>query len=656
MCGICGFVNLNGKPASEDILDRMNRALVHRGPDDSGKLLDGNVAMAMRRLSIQDVEGGHQPISNEDQTIWIVFNGEIYNSPELRDQLLNKGHRFATRSDTEAIVHQYEDFGERCVDGLRGMFAFALLDKRNGEEAFRFFIARDRLGIKPLYYYFDNDLLVFSSELTGLVQHPGVAREIEPRALYHYLATGIVAAPLTMFRNVRQLMPGQAMSLENGQLSFSTYWQLPEVENTDVSDQDAAKTIRQMLEQSVREHLLSDVPVGAFLSGGIDSSTIVALMARTTEEQVLTFSIRFEEDGYDESRYARMVAEKYRTNHREFTVRNRGFNESLLRSVITHHGQPTADSSAIPTYIVSSLARKYVKVVLSGDGGDECFAGYSHYGWLKKIEHLYLIPRFLRQMILGVCRASASIPFLSQCSRLRQLINALLVSLAPRSHMPFEVLRLNRDSEIDHLLSADWKFCTSGQDDLFDYMDSQAGSVVDRGRRFSFRYFLPDAYLPKVDRMSMAASLEVRVPFLDHRLVEFALSLPGERHWKGGVGKRLLRAAAIDLLPEEIFSHKKQGFSIPLHSWTDEKYFQLVEELLSEEAVAQRGIFNVDAVRQLVERCRGTVERKAAVESDYRLSHRLFQLVVLELWCQMYLDDLVEQPVQTDMTEILAHA
>ncbi len=656
MCGICGFVNLNGKSASKTILEKMNHALIHRGPDDSGNLLDGNVAMAIRRLSIQDLHHGHQPISNEDQTVWIVFNGEIYNSPELRDQLQSKGHTFSTRSDTEVIVHQYEDATDDCVDYLRGMFAFALLDKNPKSKAARMLIARDRLGIKPLYYYHDDDLLVFSSELTSLVQHPAVIRDIEPQALYQYLATGIVAAPLTMFKDIRQLLPGQLMSLENGVLSFKIYWSIPEAENSDLSEEAAARGIRQMLEQSIQEHLLSDVPVGAFLSGGIDSSAIVALMAQASEKPVSTFSIRFEEDGYDESYFARLVAEQYNTDHHEFAVHNHGFNESFLRSMITHHGQPTADSSAIPTFIVSSLARDYVKVVLSGDGGDECFAGYSHYGWLQQIGRLYVIPKLLRKVVRRLCYLSTRLPLLSQSYRLRQLINALEVSMSPKSRMPFEVLRLNCDADIDQLLASNWKSRVFERSELADFLDNQSGEEVGKGQRFSFRYFLPDAYLPKVDRMSMATSLEVRVPFLDHRLVEFALKLPGEKHWKDGRGKHLLRKAVADLLPEDIFTHKKQGFSIPLHRWATGKYFDLAEELLSEHAVKKRGLFNYKVVRQLLDDCRETGRHKQSLASEHRLSHRLFMLVLLEMWCRMYIDKLIEQPIHTDLSEIISHA
>jgi len=655
MCGICGFVNLNAEPASEAILGKMNQALFHRGPDDSGSLIDGTVAMAMRRLSIQDVDHGHQPISNEDKSVRVVFNGEIYNSPELRDQLQNGGHTFSTHCDTEVIVHQYEESAENCVDFLRGMFAFALLKKNIDGKAFRLLVARDRLGIKPLYYYYDENVLVFSSELTSLVQHPAIAREIEPRALYQYLAAGIVAAPLTMFKNVRQLMPGQLMNLENGELSFKTYWHIPEVEYSDLSEKEAAGEIRQMLELSVREHLLSDVPVGAFLSGGIDSSAIVALMAQASDQPVPTFSIRFEEDGYDESYFARLVAERYNTDHHELTVHNSGFNESFLRSMITYHGQPSADSSAIPTFILSSFARDHVKVALSGDGGDECFAGYSHYSWLQYIDRLYIFPKLLRKIVLKLCYVLAKASLLGHSSRLRQFINALEISMSPQSRMPFEVLRLNRDTDINCLLASSWKSSVTESSDLVEYLDSQSGGLIGKVQRFSFRYFLPDAYLPKVDRMSMAASLEVRVPFLDHRLVEFALKLPGEKHWKHGKGKNLLRKAVADLLPEEIFMHKKQGFSIPLHRWATGKYFDLAEELLSEKAVKQRGLFDYGEVSRLLHSCRESGRQKQSLISEHRLSHRLFILVLLEIWCRMYIDELIEQPIHIDWSEIISH-
>jgi len=630
----------------------MNRALAHRGPDGSGVFIDGPVALAMRRLAIIDLEGGHQPMSNEDRTVWIVFNGEIYNSPDLRQQLQDRGHRFATRSDTETIVHQYEESGSACTNHLRGMFAFAILDQRptTGNQRPTLLLARDRLGIKPLFYYRNNHLFAFSSELTSLVQHPGIPREIEPVALHQYLATGAVAAPLTMFRNIRQLLPGQRLVLRGTHLSVETYWQLPAAPlDRPPSSQDAAVQLRYLLEQAVKEHLLSDVPVGAFLSGGIDSSTVVALMALATGRKIPTFSVRFEEADYDESPFSRLIATRYGTDHHEFTVPNQSFDFDLLLAMITHHGQPTADSSAIPTFIVSRLARNYVKVVLSGDGGDECFAGYSHFGWARQIDRLYASPHGLRRLASEILRTAATWPGLGQYDRLRQTINALEVSLAERHLVPLEVLRLNSNAEMVNLLAPDWcpgELVMDG--DLCRFLsDSAQLDPVARAQRFAFRYYLPDAYLSKIDRMSMANALEVRVPLLDHRLVEFSLSLPGTMHWRNRVGKQLLRKAVADLLPDEIFTHRKQGFSIPLHRWATKDYFDLAEDLLSETAVRRRGLFNPITVRHLLERCQGRQPHYRSLESDYRLSHRLFVLVGLELWCRLYLDNLIDRPTET---------
>jgi asparagine synthase (glutamine-hydrolysing) len=652
MCGICGFINLDGSPADRIIVERMNRALVHRGPDGAGVFIDGPVALAMRRLAIIDLEGGHQPMSNEDGSIWIVFNGEIYNSPELRHLLQSRGHRFATRSDTETIVHQYEETVSACTDHLSGMFAFAILDQRPraNDQRLTLLLARDRLGIKPLFYYYDDHLFVFSSELTSLVQHPGVPREIEPAALYQYLATGAVAGPLTMFKNIRQLLPGQRLVLQGDRPTVETYWQPPAAPlDRPPSPQDAAVQLRCLLEQVVQEHLLSDVPVGAFLSGGIDSSTVVALMTRATGRKIPTFSVRFEETDYDESSFSRLVAAHYGTDHHEFTVPNQSFDFDLLRAMITHHGQPTADSSAIPTFIVSRLARNYVRVVLSGDGGDECFAGYSHFGWVQQIDRLYVYPYRLRWLAANTLRIAATWPGLEQHDRLRQTINALEASLAERAVLPLEVLRINSDAEIGRLLTPDWRPNDLTLDgELYRFLcDGNQVDLIGRAQRFAFRYYLPDAYLSKVDRMSMANALEVRVPLLDYRLVEFSLSLPGTMHWRNGTGKWLLRQAVADLLPDEIFTHRKQGFSIPLHRWATGAYFDLAEGLLNEAAVHTRGLFNPIAVRHLLDRCRGLQPHRRSLESDYRLSHRLFMLVALELWCRLYLDDLIDRPTET---------
>jgi len=656
MCGICGFVNLDGSSAERGIVERMNRAMLHRGPDDAGVRIDGDTAMAMRRLSIMDVAGGHQPIGNEDGDVWTVFNGEIYNAGLLRGELQRQGHRFATTTDTEAIVHQYEAAGLEGVNGLRGMFSFALHDVRPGAGR-SLLLVRDRLGIKPLFYYRDEKLLAFASELTSLLQHPGIARQIDPVALNQYLATGIVASPLTMFRHVRQLMPGHYLLLKGGQVSERAYWHLPQVAQTHADLPTAAQRTRALLEDSIAEHLISDVPVGAFLSGGIDSSTMVALMARASGNRIPTFSVRFQGSGYDESAYARLVAQRYDTEHHEFSVPDQSFDEALLRGMISHHGQPTADSSALPTYMVSRLARQHVKVALSGDGGDECFAGYSHYGWLLRIGKLYAAPRPVRKALLALLRKAAGTAAFGGLAALRQPINALEASMSGAHRLPLEVLRLNGAQAIDDLLLPAWRAEDAG---VWDELDAElaGGAGMDAiaaAQRFSCRYFMPDAYLPKVDRMSMAASLEVRVPFLDHRLVEYALSLPGDMHWQGGIGKRVLRAAVADLLPGEIFTHRKQGFSIPLHTWADDNYYRLAEELLGEDAVKRRGIFNAGAVRRLIERCRGLAPRRPALESEYRLSHRLFQLVVFELWCRMYIDDLPASPTLVDMEGRVQH-
>jgi asparagine synthase (glutamine-hydrolysing) len=660
MCGICGFVNLDGAPASPEIVGKMNRALRHRGPDDVGVLVEGAVALAMTRLAIIDPAGGHQPIANENKTVWIVFNGEIYNAGGLRQALVQAGHRFTSSTDTETILHLYEDEGEACTSTLRGMFAFAILDKRVGGncDPFRLLVARDRLGIKPLYYYRDERLFAFSSELTSLVQHPSIVRGIDPTALVQYLATGIVAAPLTMFPDIKQLMPGERMILQGGTATSQTYWRVPEITRNPDSTRDAVLRIRELMEQSVAEHLASDVPIGAFLSGGIDSSSVVALMARASGNKIPTFSIRFEESTYDESAFARLVAAKYDTDHHEFTVPNQGFDADLLYTMITHHGQPTADSSAIPTFIVSQLARKFVKVALSGDGGDECFAGYSHYGWLVQVERLRAIPEVVRQGALVVLRRMARSPGLGGGDYLRRAINAIQISLGAKHRMPLDLLRLNDDREIrDLLLPGPAEAVREKEDQLSQFLyDLEGAGPIGRAQRFSFRYFLPDAYLPKVDRMSMAASLEVRVPFLDHRLVEYALSLPGGMHWRGGEGKRLLRRAVVDLLPPAVLSHRKQGFSIPLHRWTTRAYFDLAEELLSQAAVERRGLFRPNAVRILLDRCQGKGTHFRALESDYRLSHRLFLLVVLEMWCRTYVDRLLDSPGRNNLINSVQYA
>jgi asparagine synthase (glutamine-hydrolysing) len=655
MCGICGFMNLDGRPADRAIVERMNLALLHRGPDGGGAFVSGNVAIAMRRLAIIDVAGGQQPMSNEDGKVWIVFNGEIYNSPALTRQLEQQGHRFATRSDTETIVHQYEELGQECPTALHGMFAFALVDlRRNTGQGPALFLARDRVGIKPLFYYCDDRLLAFSSELTSLVQHPGIARTIDTVALQQYLAVGTVATPLTMFNNIRQLVAGGSLLVQGKRPQYRQYWQLPRgpAEKPPATAEAVAQT-RQLLTDSVREHLLADVPVGAFLSGGLDSSAVVALMALAQGRKVSTFSIRFDDTELDESAFARQVAQRYDTDHHEFTVPNQSFDLDLIQAVITHHGQPTADSSAIPTFIVSRLAREHVKVVMSGDGGDECFAGYTHFGWAKQIESLYCLPRLARSLGVRTLRMAAALPGLGHSQLLRRTINAVQASLAERTLLPLEVLRLNNHVEVRELLAAEIDPRAHAlEEELGQFLrECAASDAVGRAQRLAFRYYLPDGYLTKVDRMSMANAIEVRVPLLDHRLVENALSLPGNMHWRQGTGKWLMRQAIGDLLPTAIMTHKKQGFSIPLHRWVTPAYFKLTEELLNERAVRRRGFLNPTAVRHLLDRCRNSAGHCVSRESHFRLSHRLLMLVILELWCRCYLDDLITCPTETSRWE-----
>jgi asparagine synthase (glutamine-hydrolysing) len=372
-------------------------------------------------------------------------------------------------------------------------------------------------------------------------------------------------------------------------------------------------------------------------------------MAEACGAGVPTFSIRFEDQEYDESGFARAVARRFSTDHHEFTVRNEGFRADLLQAVVTHHGQPTADSSAIPTFIVSRLARNSVKVALSGDGGDECFAGYSHYGWVRMIQRLQAWPGSVRSVSHGALKIVGSMRGLQQSDGIRQAANALEVSHAKPWFLPFEVLRINGEEALGQLLTQD--AVTSGPsmgEDLSAWLiANRSADPIAQAQRFSFRYYLPDAYLAKVDRMSMANALEVRVPLLDHRVVEFALSFPGTVHWRGGQGKQLLRLAVADLLPAEVLAHRKQGFSIPMHRWATREYFALAEDILSEESVRRRGILQPVTVRNLLDRCQGRRMHLRSRESDSRLSHRLFALVVLEMWCRLYLDRLVERPSET---------
>jgi asparagine synthase (glutamine-hydrolysing) len=627
MCGIAGFVDLwdatSTRSAEERavFLDRMCRIIRHRGPDDQGVMLKPGVALGMRRLAIIDLMTGHQPISGEDGSVTIVFNGEIYNFQEIKPKLEARGHTFKTHSDTEAIVHAYEEFGPACLKELRGMFAFAIWD----EKAQSLFVARDRAGKKPLYYTTTSSgTFVFGSELKTLLEHPDVERELNPLALDAYFTLGYVPDPLSIFRNIHKLPPGHYLTFTKGGGDVQQYWDFEFREEPRRSEADYLAELRDLLDESVRLRLISDVPLGAFLSGGIDSSTVVGLMARHMGQPVKTFSIGFHEDSYNELEYARLTAKKFGTDHHEFFVTPDIC--AVVDELVWHFDEPFADSSAIPTYMVSKLARDYVTVILSGDGGDELFGGYTRYVVERKRGGFERLPKPLRE---GLMRPlSERLPHATWGRN--YLHNVSLDPVARYLDSVSVFTSLNRKS----LYTPDFlqKLGPGGYvGDLFRGFADQVKTdePLDRLLYVDSKTYLPGDILTKVDRMSMAVSLEARAPLLDHKLIDFVTGVPASLKLAGMETKHLLKEAVKDLIPAEILHRPKQGFGVPIQEWINQQLRSRIRDTLRDARTRQRGYINSNYLDVLLdEHERG--------RRDHSMG--LWSLLMLELWHRRFLD------------------
>jgi asparagine synthase (glutamine-hydrolysing) len=627
MCGIAGFIEkrAGGAGGASDertaLLDRMCRRIAHRGPDDQGMFVRAGVALGMRRLSIIDLAGGHQPLSGCDAAVTVVFNGEVYNYRELQRELEARGHRFQTHSDTEAIVHAYEEFGEKCVEHLRGMFAFALWDER----ARQLFIARDRVGKKPLYYTLTPDgTLVFGSELKSLLEHPEVARETNADALDAYLSFGYVPDPLCIFRGIHKLPPGHHLRFADGRVTVEQYWDFSYEPVEIKREEEYLEELSALLDEAVRLRLVSDVPLGAFLSGGVDSSAVVGLMSRAMSQPVKTFSIGFNEDTYDELKYARVAAKHFGTEHHEFIVTPDIC--EIVDELVWHFDEPFADSSAIPTYMVSKLAREYVTVVLSGDGGDELFAGYTRYVVDRKRSGLARLPRVVREGVMQPL--SASLPH-GAWGR-NYLRN---VSLAPVDRY-LDSISIFTDLNKQSLYTTGFKQQLNERRAGVEMFRSLAASVntgdgVDPLLYLDSKTYLPGDILTKVDRMSMAVSLEARVPLLDHKLIEFVTRIPASLKLKGLETKYIFKQAVRGLVPDEILNRPKQGFGVPIAEWINLQLRGRIHETLTERRTRERGLFDSRYVSLLLEEHeRGRRDHASA----------LWALLMLELWHRSFVD------------------
>ncbi len=626
MCGIAGYVG----PEAPGLLPAMLRVLKHRGPDDMGSYEEPAVGLGMTRLAIIDLAGGRQPMTNEDDSLWIVFNGEIYNYRELRHDLEAKGHRFRSQSDTEVILHLFEEEGERCVDHLRGMFAFVIWDAHRR----RLFLARDRMGKKPLYYWHRGGLFLFASEIKALLCHRAVSRALDCEAFHHYLAFGYTPADRSIFAEITKLPPAHTGILSDGVLTLHRYWNLPHG-NPEISRpasfRDTAARVRHALREAVRLRLESDVPLGVFLSGGIDSSVVVASMREVTGQRIATFSIGFGQAGasYDELPYARMVAQRFETDHHEEILEPNV--ADLLSTIVHHFDEPFADSSAIPTFVVAQATAQHVKVALSGIGGDESFGGYPRYLGVRLSEAYGRLPRWL-----GTFSGAAAVRFARDSEAsvnwgdwVRRFVTGThrpmpdryigwvrFFSEADLARLATPALReqWEGDAEVVHRDA----FGARGQND-----------PMDGAFRIDLSTYLPDDLLVMADRMSMAHSLELRAPFCDHHVIEESLGLPPKVKIPGFRLKGFLKSAFADVLPPEVLSHGKQGFMIPLGRWLRTDLRDMLGDLLAPERVQARGLFNPTVVEELKQ------EHLSETRSH---SDRLWTLMITELWMQQYLD------------------
>ena len=628
MCGIAGKLCFDPNHAvDEALIRRMNGVLQHRGPNDEGVWLQGSVGLGHRRLAIIDPSPtGHQPMSNEDGTIWITYNGEVYNHLDLRAELERKGHRYRGTSDTETIIHLYEEYGRDCVQHLRGMFAFALWDGRQR----CLFLARDRFGQKPLLYAQTANGLTFASEIKAILQDTSISRDLDEVALHHYLTYQYVPTPWTAFCQIRKLPPASTLLWQDGHISIERYWTLRYTPKLKIDEQQAIEQLLVLLREATQMRLMSEVPLGAFLSGGIDSSAIVALMAEVMGGPVKTFSIGFDDQSFNELHYARQVAERYATDHHEFMVTADAV--TVLPELVWAYGEPYADSSALPTYYVARETGRHVTVALNGDGGDEAFAGYERYRATRLAAHYGQVPRWLREGIITpfVRRLPESTGRKDFLPRLKRFI--LAIDTTPERRYARWITLLDNSLK-KQLYTPGFRAQMAELDSLTlieqTYAQADSPDFVERTQFVDVHTYLPDDLLVKVDIATMIHSLEGRSPFLDHKLAEFAARLPVGYKLRGRTHKHILKRALCNHLPESILYRDKQGFGVPLGHWFRHKLQSVAYDILLDTRTLQRGILDGEAVKTLMdEHTLGQINH----------GYRIWELLCLELWFRTYID------------------
>ncbi len=631
MCGICGKISLNGA-VSENLIRKMCEVLVHRGPDNEGvciKEVKGeglrvNVGLGHRRLSVIDVSSaGHQPMCNEDGSIWLVMNGEVYNFPGLRKDLEKRGHVFKSHTDTEVIIHLYEEKGVDCLSDLRGPFAFAIWDEKKQ----RLFLARDRVGKRPLYYTYRNQTLIFASEIKAILQDPEVSTEVNRSAITDYLSYGYVPTPQSMFKGIMKLPPAHFMIYEKGNIKIERYWELDFSKKLELSEDEYCERTMGLLEEATKIRLISDVPLGAFLSGGIDSSAVVYMMSKLSSRPVKTFSIGFEEQEYSELKFAKVIADRFGTEHKEYIVRPNAI--EMLPKLVWHYNEPYADSSALPSYYVAKMTRQEVTVVLNGDGGDECFGGYER----------FMAARFAEMFkSLGTGRIAGLIAARMNSKRSPKDFKAKLKRFLsgisrPSPERHYEWISIFKDKEKEDLFSDSFKAEIKNRDSFL-YLNNafnqcRSSDIVDQVMSTDIRTNLLDDLLVKMDIATMANSLEGRSPFLDHKVMEFAASIPSGMKIKGTSLKYILKKALKDKLPDEILGRGKMGFGVPLDSWFRGELKDYSHEMLLSDRCIKRGYFRKEALKNMLDgHSSGKVNNGA----------RIWSLVFLELWHRMFVD------------------
>lgn len=632
MCGICGIAKADNRESiPTSLLSSMCQTLIHRGPDDQGIFIEKNVALGARRLSVIDLEGGHQPLANEDGSIYVVHNGEIYNFPDLQVELKSRGHIFRTKSDTETIVHCYEEWGNDFVQELRGMFAFALWDKRTE----KLILVRDRIGIKPLYYtLLENKTLVFASELKAILVHPKVKRALDPKALNLFLTLEYVPSPLSIFKTIHKLPAGSILIYKRGKVQIKKYWDIERGQKTSEKISKATllsltDKLYTLLKESVKLRMISDVPLGAFLSGGIDSSSIVGLMSELGISPLRTFSIGFEETSYSELNHARRIARKFGTAHEEFILQPRvvDFTEKLIR----HLDEPLGDFSIFPTYLVSKMARPHVKVILSGDGGDELFGGYEHYQ-AQKLSESPISSLLLKNLPPIVKRLPPSAKKKGVWNKFRRYAQGLEYN--PRNrHLRWMMFLSPEDKK--NLYSKDLICELDGIKEIHEidpfqkvFHNLNRFDPVSGELYFDLKTYLVDDILVKVDRMSMAVSLETRVPLLDHKIVEFLFRLPGNLKMRRLTTKWIFKKTMERLLPSPNIHRRKEGFSIPIKNWLRRELKDLMFDYLNESRIKADGLFNFNYIKKMMD---------SHLKGKENYSHQLWALLVFEIWKEQYL-------------------